>query len=76
MNTALTAAGGVTVRPHRDSPLVERVARRAGVALVAWSRGVEQRHSREQLAELHERRLEAARLREERFRDVTLSRLI
>lgn len=76
MNTALTAAGGVAVRPHRGSTLVERMARRAGVALVAWSRGVEHRHSREQLAELHERRLEAQRLREERFRDVALSRLM
>jgi hypothetical protein len=76
MNTALTAAGGVTVRPHRDSTFIERMARRTGVALVAWSRAAKQRQSREQLAELHERRLEAARLREECFRDVYLSRIM
>jgi len=76
MNTALTTAGVVAGRPNRDATLIERMARRAGVALVAWSRGAEQRHTREQLAELHERRRVAERLREERFRDVALSRLM
>jgi hypothetical protein len=52
------------------------MARRAGVALVTWSRAAEQRHTREQLAELHERQQMAERLREERFRDVALSRLM
>jgi hypothetical protein len=76
VNTALTTAGAVTVRPNRDSTLVGRMARRAGVALVTWSRAAEQRHTREQLAELHERQQMAERLREERFRDVALSRLM
>ena len=76
MNSALTTAGVVTGRPHRESTLIERLARRAGVALVTWSHAAEQRHTREELAELHERRLVAERLREERFRDVALSRLM
>ncbi|RZS68658.1 hypothetical protein EV187_1092 [Agromyces ramosus] len=76
MNTALVGAGHVTVRPIGHSTLLQRISRRAGLALVAWSRGAEQRHSREELAELHERRQEAERLREERFRNVAMARMI
>ncbi|MDQ2699298.1 MAG: hypothetical protein M3Y46_10935 [Actinomycetota bacterium] len=76
MNTALTTAGVVTGRPHRGATLIERMARRAGVALVTWSRSAGQRHTREQLAELYERRRVAERLREERFRNVAMSRLM
>ncbi len=76
MDTALIASGSASIRPRRQSTLLERISRRAGLALVAWSRGAEQRHSREYLAELHERRREAERLREERFRDVALARLV
>lgn len=75
MNTALTTAGAVPVRPHRSSTL-GRMARRAGIVLVGWSRTAEHRHTREQLAEMHELRRVAERLREERFRDVALSRLM
>ena len=76
MDTAVIASGPASVRPIRHSTLVERISHRVGVAFGAWSRGAEQRHSREYLAELYERRQEAARLREERFREVTLGRLM
>ena len=77
MNTALVGAGHVTVRPVGHSTLVQRISRRVGLALVAWSRsrGAEQT-SREELAELHERRLVAEQLREERFRAVAIGRMV
>ena len=83
MNTALVGAGHVSVRPVGHSTLVQRISRRTGLALVAWSRsrsrsrsrGAE-RYSREELAELHERRLVADQLREERFRAVALGRMV
>ena len=77
--TALVGAGHVSVRPVGHSTLVQRISR-TGLALVAWSRshsrsrGAE--YSREELAELHERRLVAEQLREERFRAVALGRMI
>ena len=52
------------------------LAHRIGVRLVEWSRSAEQRHSREDLAELHERRQEAQRLRDERFGNTTIARLL
>lgn len=76
MNTALVGAGHVTVRPIGHSTPLQRISRRVGLALVTWSRGAEQRYSREELAELHERRQEAERLREERFRNVAMARMI
>jgi hypothetical protein len=76
MNTALIASGPASVRPIRHMPLIERISRSTGLALVAWSHRAEQRRSREYLAELHERRQEAERLRAERFRAVAVSRLI
>ena len=81
MNTALVGAGHVSVRPVGHSTLVQRISRRTGLALVAWSRSRTQsrgaeRYSREELAELHERRLVAAQLREERFRAVALGRMV
>ena len=77
MNTAFIATGTASVRPRprRHSTIFGQMTR-AGLALVAWSRGAEQSYSREELAYLHERRREAERLREERFRDVALARLI
>lgn len=76
MATPLIETGSVPVVPHRDATLVERISLRAGLALVAWSRRAEQRNSREHLAELHERRVEAERLRTELQRQVMLTRLI
>jgi hypothetical protein len=78
MDTAFTASGSspASAPALEGSTLLERISRRSGLALLAWSRMVEHRHSREYLAELHERRQEAERLREERFRDVALSRLL
>ena len=81
MNTALVGAGHVSVRPVGHSTLVQRISRRTGLALVAWSRSRTQgrgaeRYSREELAELHERRLVAEQLREERFRAVALGRMV
>jgi hypothetical protein len=76
MNTALIASTPASVRPVGHETLVERISRRVGLTLIEWSRGAEQRRSREHLAELHERRQEAERLREERFREVALGRLL
>ena len=81
MNTAVVGAGHVSVRPVGHSTLVQRLSRRTGLALVAWSRSRSQsrsaeRYSREELAELHERRLVADQLREERFRAVALGRMV
>ena len=77
MNTALVGAGHVSVRPVGHSTLVQRISR-TGLALVAWSRSRSRaaEYSREELAELHERRLVAEQLREERFRSVALGRMI
>ena len=75
MDTALIASGPASVSPIRHSTLVERISQRVGLAFGGWSRGAEERHSREYLAELHERRQEAERLRGELVRNVTLSRL-
>ena len=52
------------------------LAHRIGVRLVEWSRSAEQRYTREHLAELHERRQEAQRLRDERFGNTTIARLL
>jgi hypothetical protein len=76
MNTALVGAGHVTVRPVGHRTLLQRLARRVGLAFAATTRSVEQRYSREELAELHERRLVAEQLREERFRAVALGRMV
>jgi hypothetical protein len=73
MNTAVIAPGTAS-RPIRPSTLAERFLRRAGLAF-ARSRTAGPRHSRDELAVLHERRREAERLREENFRDITLARL-
>ncbi|WP_448808402.1 hypothetical protein [Agromyces bauzanensis] len=76
MATPFIAVGAASVAPHRDATLVERLTRRVGLALLEWSRTVELRRSREHLAELHERRLEAERLRTELQREVMLARLM
>ena len=75
MNTALIAPGTVPRRrPIRISALAERFLRRARLAL-ASGRTAAQPLSSHELAVLHERRREAARLREENFRGVTFARL-
>ena len=74
MNTALITPGTAASRPIRPSTLAERLLRRAGLAL-AWSRTAGRRYSHDELAVLHERRREAARLREQNFRDVTFARV-
>lgn len=71
-----TAAGSAGSTTLEGSTLLERLSRRTGLALLAFRRAGERRRSREHLVELHERRREAARLRDERFRDVTLTRLM
>jgi hypothetical protein len=73
MHTALTA-GSVPANAIGGATLLERISRRTGLALLAWSRTVEHRRSREYLAELHERRREAERLRDEMRRDIHLAR--
>jgi len=78
MGTALSMSS--TASAHEAGRTAARgvagLARRTGVRLVAWSRSAEQRHSREELAELHERRMEARRLRDERYRDRALTHLM
>lgn len=78
MHTTFTAtvAGRAATTTPQGSTLLEHLSRRTGLALLAWRRAVEHRRSREYLVELHARRREAARLRDERFRDVTLTRLM
>ena len=77
MNTALVGAGHVSVRPVGHSTLVQRIFRRMRARRSPpRSRSVEQRYTREELAELHERRLVAEQLREERFRAVALGRMV
>ena len=80
MNTALVGAGHVSLRPVGHPTLVQRISRRTVLALVAWtrsrSRSSERSLSREDLAELHERRLVADQLREERFRAVAIGRMV
>ena len=76
MNTAVIGTAGVV--PTGGDSLLRRISRRV-LALLAWSRSAEQRRAaptREELAELHERRMVAAQLREERFRAVALARLL
>ena len=78
MNTALTVSASrpVSVRPHGAS-LGHRIARRLGLALITWDRRLEARRpTREELAVLHERRMEAARLRDGHYGSVTVGRMI
>ncbi|HEY9365079.1 MAG TPA: hypothetical protein VIP55_00475 [Agromyces sp.] len=74
-STALTPVPSF-VRPVGRPSLFGRLSRRVGLALVTWSGESDRRRSPEYLAELHERRQEAERLRNERFREVTFSRLL
>lgn len=50
----------------------ERVARRAGLALLAWSRRQEQRRTHEAVRLRRETQLLAARIREDAFRRVAM----
>ena len=76
MNTALIAPEPVSTRPIGISTVSERFRRRAELVLAWRRRPAERRSSREELAQLHERRQEAARLREETFRNVTFARML
>ena len=78
MDTAFSMSSTVSTREaggHAAHGLA-RLAQRTGMRLVAWSRNAEQKHSREYLAELHERHLEAQRLRDERYRERALTHLM
>ena len=78
MGTALSMSS--TASAHEAGRTAARgvagLARRTGVRLVAWSRSAEQQYTREHLAELHERRLVAQRLRDERFGSTSIARLL
>ena len=78
MNTALVRTGRASVGPIAPRTLLRRMSRRAGLALTAWgdTRPRRRELSREEVAELHERREHAARLQEERYRMVVVGRLI
>lgn len=75
MNTALsisptapaTEVGGNAARG------LSGMAQRIGMRLVAWSSAHAQPYTREELAELHQRRVEAERLRDEMRRSVHLA---
>jgi hypothetical protein len=78
MDTALSMSTTATAREtgaHAAHGLAG-LAHRIGVRLVEWSRSAEQKYTREYLAELHERRLEAQQLRDERFGNTSIARLL
>ena len=78
MDTALSMSTTATAREtgaHAAHGLAG-LAHRIGMRLVAWSTSAEQKYTREHLAELHERRLEAQRLRDGRFGNTTIARLL
>ncbi|MRG59626.1 hypothetical protein GE115_07040 [Agromyces sp. CFH 90414] len=76
MNTAVIAPGAATPRSRARSTVTARMLRRLGLAIVAWGRAAERRRAAPEPAELHELRREAERLREERFREVALTRML
>ncbi|MGW9629466.1 hypothetical protein ACWGST_02090 [Agromyces sp. NPDC055520] len=76
MNSAAVTPVSPLVRPSGRPSIFGRLSRRVGLALVAWSSESERRRSPESLAELHELRQQAERLRNDRFREVTFSRLL
>jgi hypothetical protein len=76
VNTSLTATGSTSrqaaaVRAEAGR-LRERLARRAGLALVAWSRAAEARRNRDDLARRAELRRDADRLRDENISTLAL----
>ena len=78
MDTALSMSTTATAREtgaHAAHGLAG-LARRTGMRLLAWSGSTEQRYTREHLAELHERQLEARRLRDESFGSTSIARLL
>ena len=78
MDTALSMSTTATARETGADAAhgLAGLAHRIGVRLVAWSRSTEQRYTREHLAELHQRRMEARRLRDERFGNTSIARLL
>ncbi|GAA1838700.1 hypothetical protein [Agromyces salentinus] len=78
MHTALVGTGQAPVGSIGLRSALRRMPRRTWLALMAWA-GVAGRRrapSRDELAELHEYRLVAERLREERFQAVAVGRLM
>ena len=78
MDTALSMTSTATAHGAGGSAAhgLAGLARRTGIRLVAWSRSAEQKYTREYLAEQHERRLDAQRLRDERYRERALTHLM
>lgn len=73
MNTSLTATRSTAQQAAAGAErLQERLARRAGLALLAWSRAAEARRARAELARTVGLQREAARLREENFSTLAL----
>ncbi|GAA4044272.1 hypothetical protein [Agromyces indicus] len=76
MNTALTAHRSTAQPAHAvragAGRLQERLARRAGLALLAWSRASEARRLREDPRRRAELQREADRLRESNFTTLAL----
>ncbi|MGR0318557.1 hypothetical protein [Agromyces sp. ZXT2-3] len=73
MNTSLTATRSTAQQAAAGAErLQERLARRAGLALLAWSRAAEARRAHAELARTVGLQREAARLREENFSTLAL----
>ncbi|GAA2031929.1 hypothetical protein GCM10009819_14840 [Agromyces tropicus] len=73
MNTSLTATRSTAQQAAADAGrLQERLARRAGLALLAWSRAAEERRARTELDRTARLTREADRLREANFTTLAL----
>ena len=76
MNTTLTATSSTSQRAEamrtEAGRLGERLARRAGLALLAWSRAAEVRRNSDDLSGLTELQRDADRLRDDNFTTLAL----
>jgi hypothetical protein len=73
VNTSLTATRSTAQQAAAGAGrLQERLARRAGLALLAWSRAAEARRARTELERTAGLQREADRLREENFTTLAL----
>ncbi|WP_430646823.1 hypothetical protein [Agromyces sp. GXS1127] len=73
MNTTLTASRSTAQQAAAGAGrLQERLARRAGLALLAWSRAAAARRARTELARTAGLQHQAGRLREENFTTLAL----
>ncbi|QAY72278.1 hypothetical protein ET445_01920 [Agromyces protaetiae] len=75
MNSVLTVGHPTSI--SHELPPFARVVRRVGFALLAWSRRMQHvAPTHAELAELHDHRLEAERLRADQYAAIVLGRLM